>query len=137
MSFKLGDRVVKMTDALDHYNPNADLTLRGVIQGSSIDNGKVFVKWDGRWNTPPIEEVDLSSLVSEEEANQKISILEQEYDKVFQQVRAKVDSAAELLLEANKLATPTGTNLFEMYEAHRALIRAMDDCGWNTSSFNC
>lgn len=139
MSDKLevGSRVVKLNHALQKYNPEEDDLWRGVIEAVSQKHGKVLVKWDMTWQKPNIEEVDLLSLISEDEANQKMSILEKDYAAWAGAAREKCKEAAALIDEAAAITEAHGQELGQMYDVNSSIKRAMGSAGWRTSSWNC
>jgi hypothetical protein len=144
--FKVGDRVGY---AEPQYNNNDrvvplryeedDPPAYGVVTAVTDDN--VIIKWDAtRYDAAHEGNLDLEdqkSLYPEEELKKKWSKLEEDFTKLEVQVVDKVKAAGKLLREANKIAKKTGHSLEEMYDAISPLMDAMDDCGWNTSSFGC
>jgi hypothetical protein len=139
MSDKLevGSRVVKLTSALQRFNPDEDDLWRGVIEAVSQKHGKVLVKWDDKWHRPNIEEVDLLTLISEDEANQRRSVLEKDYAVWSAVARERCEAAAALIDEAAAITEAHGQVLGEMYDVNRCIKTAMGDAGWRTSSWNC
>lgn len=86
---------------------------------------------------------DDGSSSEEEENDLKVSEgeLDKEFEKVREQVNAKLDQAAQLIAEAAELAKPTGEKLAD-YEYTSpfntgVLEGAMDRAGWSTSSWYC
>lgn len=134
---ELGSRVCKLDQSLQKYNPEEDTLLRGTIEGTSRREGKVFVKWDSNWRKPNPEEVDLASLISEEDAEKRTSALEVEYNKWSMEVRDKCQQAAQLIREAGKIADLHGFSLGETYDLNHGIQGAMGEAGWNTSSWGC
>lgn len=80
----------------------------------------------------------------------KTNALEQDFDKVKAEIKAKLDEAAALINSANILATmlpkievewsdekeiPKLSDL--RHDITRPLINAIDNSGWSTSSFSC
>lgn len=99
---------------------------------------KVYVKWDDTYKNPNPSEIDVSELDLEDTVRAKASKLEEEFEVYAEQISEKMEAAAKLIREANKIAKKAGVeNLNDMYEATSALYSAMDDAGWNTSSFGC
>jgi hypothetical protein len=134
---EIGARVCKLNSALEKYDPEEDDLQRGIIEGSSRNEGKAFVKWDSSWRRPNPEEVYFSDLVSEQEAEAKVSVLEKEYNEWADQVKEKCQAAAALIREAGQLADQHGFVLGESYDLSDGIKGAMGSAGWNTSSWNC
>lgn len=139
MSDKLevGSLVVKLAAALQRYNPEEDDLWRGAIEAISKKHGKVLVKWDSKWQKPNIEEVDLLSLISEDEANIKMSVLEKDYAVWAGAAREKCEAAAELINEAAAITEAHSQELGHMYDVNSSIKSAMGSAGWRTSSWNC
>jgi hypothetical protein len=136
-TLELGARVVKLTAELQRYNPDEDELWRGTIEAISRKHGKVFVKWDSSWRKPNPEEVELLCLISEDEADKKMSILEKDYAVWAGAAREKCEAAAELIAEANEITKAHGQALGEMYDINHVIKSAMGGAGWRTSSWNC
>lgn len=138
--FKVNDRVVRQWS---RYNSDHDNINRGtVIADSRKDplSGKdrIYVKWDSTWYKPNPEEVLVSSLMLESEADKQLSVLDKEFERMEVEVSDKMRQAASLIREAGELAGKVGVDsLQEMYDAIRPLYQAMDSTGWNSSSFSC
>lgn len=139
MSDKLevGSRVVKLNHALQKYNPEEDDLWRGVIEAVSQKHGKVLVKWDMTWRKPNLEEMYLDSLISEDEADKRMSILEKDYNVWASQAKAKCQAAAELIAEAAEIAKAHGQELGHMSDINYIIKSTMGNSGWRTSSWNC
>src|SRR5271170_5792729 len=105
---QVGSRVVKLTADLQRYNPDEDDLWRGVIEAISKKHGKVLVKWDSTWQKPNIEEVELISLISEDEADKRMSILEKDYAVWAGAAREKCEAAATLIDEASAITEAHG-----------------------------
>lgn len=139
--FKVGDEVSGFWDdnkdcfhkpRKPRLDKDAGFT-RGIIK--SISGNIAVVKWeDYLWMDDPVS-IDL--LFTHNDADKELSRLEKEFKLVEKEVAVKLKEAAKLLKEANKIAKKTGNNLSEMYEAIDPLYAAMDQCGWQTSSFGC
>ncbi len=146
-NFKIGDRVAKATkkyyetaysDAVIvplFYDPDEGLELGEVIKVSDMD--EITVKWDRQYNK--ISVVDSSELMTEEAGKSKYSELESEFQIVKEQITLKVKEIAEAISEADKLSRTVQRPLASMgYDIiDRYLYSAMDEAGWNTSSFGC
>jgi len=139
MSDKLevGSRVVKLTADLQSYNPDGDNLKRGVIRAVSHKYGKVLVKWDSTWCKPNPEEVDLIHLVSEDEADKRMSILEKDYKVWSAAAREKCEAAAALIEEAAAITKAHGQALGAMDDINHVIKSTMGEAGWRTSSWGC
>jgi hypothetical protein len=136
-TFEVGTRVVLVEASnLDTYNVDEDDTTRGVVK--SIDEaGKLLVKWDDSWRKPNPEKVLADALITEAEADQILSKLEEEYEVWAAPIRAKIEESAKLLKEAGKLADKQNQDLAELHDLVGPLISAMRSVGWRTSSLSC
>ncbi len=136
----VGTRVAYKLDASE---TGQDIYLTaGVIDSEPVKNVagvlQVSVKWDDNWRNPNPELVPVSALDLESAVKEKASELEKEFQKFEKQVIAKLKEAAKLVKEADKIAKKAGVEgLNQMYEATYPLEKAMDACGWNTSSWSC
>jgi hypothetical protein len=117
--------------------------LKGVIK-SQVEKHKthdtIIVEWDGG----ALQKVTLRSIITEAEGKlqdkqikDEQDRLEQEFDKVQDTIRLKIRLAAASIKEAAALANKAGTDLRDMYEDVGPLMDALDDAGWNPSSFSC
>lgn len=132
-TFKVGQRVCKRFDT---HNQWEDDRLYGEIAAHNEKHNKFFIKWEPSWQKPNPEEVDPAQLMTEEEAESTFNKLEEEYNVVADQVKAKMKEAANLLNEANEIADRANLNLSEM-DAVSPLLGAMRNCGWSTSGLSC
>lgn len=146
--FKIGDRVANATSRYYEneysdaeivplfYNPDGDGLRLGEVTDISA-KGKITVKWDGSYGRT--ETLEAKDLLTEEEGKARYSELEAEFAVIEKQVAAKVKEIAQGIREANALSKKVGKPLAQMgYEIiYRDLYKAMDDAGWNTSSFGC
>ena len=118
---------------------------RGTIVGPVSSHAQlgevVVVEWK---DSGQLQKVTPRSLLTESEAMAKEEEwqvaaiqLEKDFDKVTKKVKAKMEEVASLVDEAAKLAKAGGHDLYDMYEAVRPLLRAMDRAGWSTSSLSC
>lgn len=97
---------------------------------------KVIVEWS-YWNQKKLEEVFTETLMLETEGIALWSKLEAEYKVVEEQVKVKMQEAANAVEEADRIADSAKMNLTEMHDAVQILHHAMDGAGWSTSSLNC
>ncbi len=146
--FKIGDRVAKATakfyedeyssaqDVPLYYNPDGDGLRVGEVTDISA-KGKITVKWDGSYGRT--ETLEAKDLMTEEAGKARYSELEAEFSVIEKQVAEKVKEIAVAIREADALSRKVGKPLAQMgYEIiYRNLYDAMDDAGWNTSSFGC
>lgn len=134
-TFKVGDRVAYVEDM--KAGPDGNEPIYGVVT-DALSSGKYLVRWDDSWyNTSShcysdAQRTDV--LISETEAKAKYSELEKTYAAVEKEVEAHLDEAAKLIRKAAKVASKNGLELSEMSST---LENVMDECGWNTSSWNC
>lgn len=103
-------------------------------------NNLVVVEWQGG----QINKMQLHMLFSESDGlkeNQRLveeqERLEREFEQAQVECASKLSKAAQLIQEAAKLASSKGTELREMYDETRELMRALDAGGWSTSSMTC
>jgi len=135
--FKVADRVVWVyRSSLEKWNVYEDDTTRGVVESINSD-GKFTVKWDKSWVTPNPSQHNADELITEAAADKIRSKLEKEFEVWAGPIRKKIEQAAKCLAEAGELAAKQNKDLTEMYELTGALIGAMDDVGWRTSSLSC
>jgi hypothetical protein len=128
----------------DKLNQHDETTRRGVILTESrVDaltgEEKVYVKWDHeRYRQPNPEEVLTQKLLLEDVGDVKLASLEAEWNEAESKVKENLREAAELINAASEVASQVGCDsLLDMYDAIRPLYSAMDNAGWNTSSFGC
>jgi len=131
--FNVGDRVCRKFTQLNQYEDDREY---GSIVGTNAQNGKFFVQSEWSWRSPNPFEVAEDGLLTEEEADTLYNKLEAEFKKVADQVSAHIKVAAEALEKANAVADAANYNLTEL-DASAPLMRAMRNCGWNTSSLSC
>jgi DNA repair exonuclease SbcCD nuclease subunit len=135
--FKVADRVVWVyRSSLEKWNVYEDDTTRGVVESINSD-GKFTVKWDKSWVTPNPSQHNADELITEAAADKIRSKLVKEFEAWAGPIRNKIEQAAKCLAEAGELAAKQNKDLTEMYELTGALIGAMDDVGWRTSSLSC
>jgi len=131
----------RVTRKWDHYHPEDEQDTGTVLPLDTLSDPQdymlhVYVQWDKEWLGK--EKVLIDDLLLEEEASKKLAILDKEFKEVERQVKSKLNEAASLIRESNKLAKKAGLeNLASMYDAISPLEKAMDVSGWNTSSWNC
>jgi hypothetical protein len=133
--FNIEDRVADL-DTINFSNEQND-THYGVVKSLSSNKDKVFVQWDISWRKPNPQEISISELVLETEANSKVDALEKEYNIWADQIKAKIKEASVALSEAAQLASKNGRDLCDSYELIGPMMSAMSQAGWRTSSLNC
>lgn len=117
------------------YSVYGDKPSYGIIT-DILSDGRVMVQWDDRMarkSTP----IDPQNLISELEMQKKYSELELAFHKVERDVRDKMTEASQLILDAQKIAKMAGFDLQELSDATSLLENAMDEAGWQTSSWHC
>jgi hypothetical protein len=130
-------RVVR---AFVKFNPAYDILRGGVITADAQPDRiskkmKVVVKWDGTYVS--INEIAIEDLMLESEAKALVSKLEVQWQGIQERAKAKLEEAAKSIEDAVKIAKEGDIDLFDMYEATRPLLHAMDEAGWQTSSLSC
>lgn len=135
---KVGDKVIRGWKKFDRYADNIDKgeVIAAPTKDALTGNPKVYVKWDSKWCKPNPEEVEVSSLMSQQESDQQYSKLEKEFKELEVIIETKLAEAGKLIREASSCADSFGVELNSL-DAIRPLYQAMDACGWNTSSFSC
>lgn len=134
MKFEVGARVVRH---FDRWNPDEDDTERGEVVGLNPKTGKLIVNWENWRGVTEVKEWDEATTLSEEDANAKLSKLEEEYNAVAKAALDKVTAAAKLLNEASAIADAAGLELASMHDAVRPMMSAMRGAGWRTSALHC
>lgn len=137
-TFEVGQRVVvvHLSSLKKHNEYEDDDTTRGEV--TAVKDDKYLVELDSSWHTPNPQEFAGSQLITEEEADKILSKLEEEYEAWAGPIRAKVEEAAKLLLEAEDMAQKQDRSLSEDYTPlAESLIDAMSEIGWSTSSLTC
>lgn len=142
-NFKVGDRVATFIDGWG----GADTVSTKVIfkddcgpeygTVTDVDRSKYSVTWDNEFLNKNLTQIEGSNLLSEKEMKAKYSSLELEFRKTEKEVSAKLKEASKLLREANKMSKKFGVELADMSGIYSTLYRAMDECGWHSSSFGC
>jgi len=144
--FDIGDRVAvfvayenekNVVGGKPYYNEDEDLFFYGKVSDISR-KGKITVEWDEHYmNDCHNEPLDASILMTEEAAKQLSSRLEQEFNAVEVEIKAKMTEASKLIEEAAEMAEKIGLELSNMSAGRSPLYGAMRAGGWRTSSFNC
>ena len=138
--YPIGTRVatkvnIKVKDLVIE-EPDCDTLFGAVVQIAEKPN-KVIVKWDNKYYPKPVE-ILVEKLMTEEEAKGILFKLEYEYKLVAEKVKGKMIEAGQLLREAEQIALrDLDKPVSEMRDAIYPLTKAMDECGWSTSSLFC
>jgi hypothetical protein len=100
----------------------------------------VLVEWPGG----TISKASMRNLLTEQEADikeakllAKEAELNREFNEASKQIKDKLTTASNLIIEASKLAAKNHTDLQSMYDECRPLMQALDNAGWSTSSMSC
>jgi hypothetical protein len=122
------------------YHPEDydEQTLTGVVIDKPANRGKVWVRWDeDSCRDIDGDEEELDPKVLSLEANR--SELDKEFKVAAAAIKKKIEEAAKIVREANKMAQDAGVRNLEemMYDAASPLVSAMDDSGWRSSSWGC
>jgi hypothetical protein len=136
--YTVGSRVAHIVDMEEEYGSEGPSEpYYGEVIALTTDD-KLVVKWDSDYHQSyhsgpiPLDEVAL-----EKDAKVEYTRLEEEFNEISDALAEKMKKAGKIIVEAAKLAKQNGLELREMYDAYRPLYNAMDQAGWNTSSFNC
>jgi len=70
-------------------------------------------------------------------AREKQEQIEREWQATLVPITEKINAAVALIEEANKLASQKGHTLNDLCEVADTLEYAMEEVGWNTSSWHC
>jgi len=112
---------------------------KGKIAGPVV-NGVAIVEWDDG----QLAKVAIKTLLGQVEGmaeNQRLQDekdrLEREFEEVQAEVEEKLSAAAKLINEAAALADRKNVSIMDMSEATYELESAMENAGWNTSSWHC
>ena len=81
--------------------------------------------------------VNLKDIFSEEDVNKRRTFLNEELKKVKEDIMSKIMAAAELINQANVLASSAQTELIHISEASVLLEDIVDSVGWSSSSLSC
>lgn len=136
MKFKIGDRIGQIP-AKKHNSENT--SILGTVTDVTMA-GKYLIKWDDTWYNTTNSGTKLweeSALMPSAEVIEITSKLEEEFNALEAEVKLKVKEASKIIKEASDLAKTKGYELVDLYNATGPLYNAMDDAGWQTSSFNC
>ena len=140
-TFQVGDRVARNDIDIDCAGGAPNEPDFGTIV-EVVSDTQVRVLWD--WQKPyanqPTGEPNLfevADLITETKAQKEFASLEKEWHKFSKPLIAKMEQAAKLIREVNKKVQKEGFDLNEMYDLTDPLEQAMEDSGWNTSSWNC
>jgi len=106
---------------------------RGVVIGNDLKDGDQVVAVE--WSDGSLAKVNVNDI-------QGCLSIEEEFKLLQDQVNDKIRAAAQLVREANELADTHGKNLQSVddYDAIfdvGPLENAMEEAGWNTSSWYC
>lgn len=135
-SCRMGTRVALVSKT----QPCHKGTVKGEVEPHKTHGHVVIVEWDHG----ALQKVTLRSLITEAEGKDRDAQikaeeerLEAEWSLAEEQVKAKLQEAANALNEAAALAKKAGHDLLDMYDAAYPLMRAMDNAGWRSSSLSC
>lgn len=119
------------------YFANADTSpYYGTIK--EVKGKKAVVEWDSDYMGVDIDDsVDFKDLMTEADMKKHVKTLGQEFKIASKAIKIQMQDAAKIVKNANAIAEKHGTQLAEMYDAFSPLYDAMDEAGWNSSSFGC
>lgn len=136
LKFAVGDRVAFVNGQMRFTEDGDGPSCGTVIVASDVlPDGTVMVKWDSAYKGHTA--VNPSQLLPEAEANEKWSKLEADFDRVTVEVKAKLSEAGKLIAAADQFATDNGFDIQKLWKATGVLEKAMENAGWNTSSWHC
>lgn len=111
---------------------------RGVVLGNNLKSGPDLLVVE--WEDGSLDKVRASNV-------KEALTLEQEFELAKTSINSKLAQAAALILEAAKDAETAGSSLLEYEDDYSSyptsefeidkIRRAMDQAGWNTSSWYC
>lgn len=111
---------------------------RGVVLGNNLKSGPDLLAVE--WEDGSLDKVRASDV-------KEALTLEQEFELAKTSINSKLAQAAALILEAAKDAETAGSSLLEYEDDYSSyptsefeidkIRRAMDQAGWNTSSWYC
>jgi hypothetical protein len=138
--FAIGDRVSEVvTSRKNSWNRKVGKVLSEIPN----DPDTYLVELDldpyykARGKAPTIKRYEANDLMSEAEAKDALDALENDFNKLQDDLKLKLAEAVKIIEEANKIAEDNGESLAEMHEATDPLLNAMDNAGWRTSSLSC
>jgi len=126
--------------AIDKGQPCFKGTIKSDVEADKKLGHVVIVEWGNRH----LQKVDIRELITEAEGfaqdeyvRSEQNRLEREFEHAQFAVTVKMKEAADAINAAVKLAKEKGSSLQDMYSAVVPLMDALDNAGWNTSSFSC
>ena len=108
---------------------------KGVVIGNKLSDGDQVVAVE--WADGALPKVNVNDI-------QKCLSIEEEFQAMVEEVNSKITQAATLIREAAALAEANGKDLrstddenYDYLFDQGKLESAMEDAGWNTSSWHC
>lgn len=136
--YQVGTRVAYVADLDEDFGSEGPSEPHYGVITTLVKDDQVVVEWDDEYHRSHYSAlVSANDLLPEEEAKADFSRLEKEFSEIVDHLREKMVAAAKLINEAGKFAKKHELNLSEMYDVYDPLYTAMDNAGWNTSSFGC
>lgn len=135
--FNVGDRVIQPENYGDRFNPDEEV-YGGTVE--AIEPNGVRVIWDKKWMNTDYSLVPVTDvLYLETDWNAKQSVLETEFNKVASELKAKLETVKQSLLDAQKIVSDAGYEFYDFrnYDAMSPLETALGQFGWSTSSLYC
>lgn len=126
--FAIGDVVTQKIVSRHGY-----ISTGKVYAFDQSDPDAVVVEWD----YGHMSKVKVSDLMTKEEAQRAKNQYEAEFLLVQERLRDRMKAVADLLKEANVLASSFGEEISEMHNITGDFISAVRVTGWNTSSWDC
>jgi hypothetical protein len=125
-AFKVGDRVANLVSSHD-----TNVTYGKVIMVEAPNS--YLVEWDNK----SITRFKATNLMLESEAKVLKDKLSAEFAAIENSILSKIKESTAALKEAIHLARAKNISISEMYDINSELMDAMDEAGWNTSSYRC
>jgi len=108
---------------------------KGVVIGNKLSDGDQVIAVE--WADGSLSKVNVNDI-------EKCLSLEEEFEAMVGEVNSKINQAAALIREAARIAEANGKDLRSTDEENYdylfdqgELESAMEDAGWNTSSWHC
>jgi len=113
----------------------SNLNKRGTVIGNRLSDGDQVVAVE--WEDGTLTKVNVNDI-------QICLSMEEEFSVMVEEVNDKLKQAADLILEANELASKKGKNLqstddrdYDRLFEIGHIENAMEEAGWQTSSWYC
>ena len=131
--FTIGTKVVESSDVRAGYNLPVATVIAITPEGQYITElfGQTY-KHSASELLTYLEAVDLQEKLDKERL-----LLEEDFNKVRDQIQSKLDQATTLVQEASAIADSCKKDFSSLRNECRPLFRALHDAGWSASSMSC